>query len=317
MKKLIIPIICALVLGLFFYKYNNITNLVSKKIVNVNTVKLPSVSKYAKHDDFIYVQNTNDFVPYSRQDLINIVYTVLNNGVEKFVFYCPKAYEECVTDMTTLSGDDMKLTELNNFVHPYNAFTNIKTSISESGEITLNISYLYTKEQIDLINIKVKELEDRIIDKNKSDYDNIKNIHDEIINTTKYDVERNKNNYSDYLSYIAYGPLYEHYATCNGYTDLMAIILTDMNIKNYKISTDPKTMSENDVGHIWNAVYINNKWLHLDLTWDDPISTDGKNYLYHTYFLIDTNQLKKADVGEEVVLKEHKFDESIYRELKN
>ena len=63
---------------------------------------------------------------------------------------------------------------------------------------------------------------------NSSDslYDQIKTMHDYIINHTKYDVDRNENGESKYLSYLAYGPLFEGYATCNGYTDLMAIFLS-------------------------------------------------------------------------------------------
>ena len=44
------------------------------------------------------------------------------------------------------------LSNINNFVHPYNSFTNIKTTISESGEINLEITYLYSEEEINILN---------------------------------------------------------------------------------------------------------------------------------------------------------------------
>lgn len=59
---------------------------------------------------------------------------------------------------------------------------------------------------------------------------------------------------------------------------------------------------------------INGEWLHLDLTWDDPVSSDGKDYLYHKYFLIDTEELITADAN--ITSEDHVFDKTIYSELK-
>ena len=87
-----------------------------------------------------------------------------------------------------------------------------------------------------------------------------------------------------------------------------------MGYDNYKVATT-ETLNSTTEGHIWNAVKINDEWLHLDLTWDDPVSSDGKNYLYHKYFLIDTEELITADNN--ITSKDHIFDETIYSELKN
>ena len=73
-----------------------------------------------------------------------------------------------------------------------------------------------------------------------------------------------------------------------------------MGYENFKIATTNET-----TGHVWNVVKINNEWLHLDLTWDDPVSSDGKDYLYHKYFLINTEGLIKAD--ENITSKEYGF----------
>ena len=80
----------------------------------------------------------------------------------------------------------------------------------------------------------------------------------------------------------------------------MAIFLNYYNIPNYKV------VSEN---HVWNAVYINNAWYHLDLTWDDPILSNGENVLEHSYFLITTEKLKSLDTTQ------HNFNENIFTEV--
>jgi hypothetical protein len=315
MKKFIVTILCLLIIGLTILKYQPITDKLVNSIEGNNKLVILPANNYEKKYYESYVQETDNFVPYSKQDILNIIYTIINKGWDKFTFYCPKEYETCVKDVTTISKDDTALTHLNNFVHPYNSFTNLKSSITDTGEITINVNYLYTRDEITKINTKVKSIEKELLNNSMTDYDKIKKIHDYIINNTKYDIERNQSGNSAYSSYIAMGPLFDGYATCNGYTDLMAIFLSDLNYENFKIATTPDETDYSSTGHVWNAVKVNNEWLHLDLTWDDPVSNDGKDYLYHTYFLVTTEEMEKSDSGE-VVLKEHKFDKSIYIEMK-
>ena len=314
MKKIFVTIICVVFLLIISYKENFISDFISKKITESPNLIIKDKNKYYKNDNYLFVQNTDNFVPYSYNDLLNIIYTSINSGWDTFTFYCPNEYTSCLNDIENISKDDITLTHINNYVHPYNSFTNIKTSILESGEITIEINYLYTLDQIEKIDSEVDKIISNLITSTQTDYEKIKVIHDYIINNTKYDVERNQNKDSNYLSYIAYGPLFEHMATCNGYTDLMAIFLTKFNIKNYKIATTKESISSSSNGHIWNAVYLNNQWLHLDLTWDDPVSDDGKDYLYHKYFLIDTTTLNKVDSGK-VEIEEHNFDKNYYLEF--
>ncbi len=316
MKKIIIPTICLLLVCLILININKITNLIVNQVVQKEPIIIENISIYKKENILSYVKNTDTFIPYSYQDLLNIIFTTINNGWNNFTFYCKEEYTECVNDVTKISNDDITLTHINNFVHPYNSFTNIKMVIADSGEINLKINYLYNKEQIDKINDKVKELIKNLINEEMDEYDQIKIIHDYIINNTKYDIERNNENLSQYNSYIAIGPLFEGYATCNGYTDLMAIFLTELGFKNFKIATTPNELNSLSTGHVWNAVYFDNNWSHLDLTWDDPVSNDGKDYLYHTYFLIKSKELKEIDSGK-VKLEEHKFNTYIYNELKS
>ena len=81
----------------------------------------------------------------------------------------------------------------------------------------------------------------------------------------------------------------------------MALFLNRFGINNYKIAS---------TNHIWNLVYINNDWLHLDLTFDDPVTTDGSNMLLKDMFLINT--LKLESIND----KEHNFDYNMYFEAK-
>ncbi len=310
MKKLLIPLICLFTILIVLLNVDVITDRLIFFLNHNKTTKIETKNAYYKTNNYIFASNTDEYTPYGIEDIINIMYSIINSGTTSFTFYCPKEYTDCIDNMKKLTKDENLLTHLNNFVHPYNSFRSIEASISDSGEIIIKINHLYQEEEIKKINTKVKELINTLItDDLTEDYDKIKAIHDYIINNTKYDLENKK----ELKSYTAYGPLFNKLATCNGYTDLMAIFLTEMGYDNYKVATTKQSSNKTE-GHIWNAVKVKDEWLHLDLTWDDPVSKDGSNYLYHKYFLIDTEELQTADAN--ITSTDHIFDEVIYSELK-
>ena len=228
-------------------------------------------------------------------------YTIINSGVDSFTFYCPNEYSGCLDDVENIANDQNLLSHINNFVHPFNSFNHIETQYDSLGKVTVHIQKSYSKKQIQEISQKVDELAKELIIPNDTDVNNIRRVHDYIINNSVYDSGRSDYNITTYHSDIAYGPLFQGYGICGGYTDAMELFLEKMGIKSYKISSEQ---------HVWNAVYVDGKWLHLDLTWDDPVVSTGENLLEHNFFLIDTPTLLNL---EEV---EHTFDQNIYSELK-
>lgn len=287
-------------IGLFLMKKDDINTLINKYFKWNNIVTLGDKNEYYRDYDFDFVQNTNNFRPNNYQDLLNIYYTVLNAGKSNFTFYCPNSYDNCLSDVKKLANDQDTLSDINNYVHPYNGFNHIESEYDSLGRVTINIIRSYDDNDIKMITSKIDELLPQLVSNTNSLENNIKNVHDYIINNSKYDSNRSDKGVTSYKSDTAYGPLFEGYALCGGYTDLMELFLERMNIKSFKVS------SEN---HIWNAVYINNNWKHLDLTWDDPVATDGKDYLEYNYFLIDTDQLLTLEQTE------HNFNLKHYKEL--
>ena len=301
MKTLIKIGIFSILLGLIILYKDNIVDIYNEIVIKFSKEDELIKNEYYKKDNYEFIKNTNEFRPAKKQDLYNIYYTVINSGMKKYSFYCNPKYKKCVDDIKEIASNRNLLSNINNYVHPYNSFSNIETEYNNYGKITIKLTHAYTKDQRTDINKKVKEIENELFNnKNLSEVEKIKLIHDYIINTTTYDSDRSDNNIIKYKSDIAYGPLYEHYAICGGYSDLMAIFLNNLKIKNYKISTN---------SHVWNAVYINGNWLHIDLTWDDPITSDKSNIIDHKFLLINTNKLI------EIENKQHNFDNKIYKEL--
>lgn len=301
MKKYIVLLILVILFGFTFAFRRPLYNLYRTYFIKEEKeVTLTASNDYTRDYDFNYVKRTDDFTPSNYQDLLNIYYTVLNSGEEEFSFYCTDEYSECINDVDSLANNQKVLSTINNFVHPFNSFRHLETSYDDYGKVTLKIEHIYNNNDIKLINAKVEEIEKEIWNSSMSNEDKIKEAHNYIINNSKYDKDRSDNNIVKYKSDTAYGSLLEGYSLCGGYTDAMELFLEDMGIKSYKIS------SEN---HVWNAVNLNNAWYHLDLTWDDPITTDGSDILEYNFFLITTSELSELE-GEQ-----HNYDKNVYSEL--
>ena len=263
--------------------------------------KLETRNDYTRDIDFTYVKRTTDYNTKNYQDILNIYYSVLNSGIEEFTFQCDVSYTNCLDDVDALANSQEKLSDINNYVHPFNSFTHIETTYNSLGSVTISTVKAYTQEEIALLNTAIDDIYPKIVNENATVEENIKSVHDYIINNTKYDRSR-KNGESEYHSDTAYGALYEGYAVCSGYSDTMSLFLNRMNIPNYKIS------SEN---HVWNLVYVNNDWYHLDLTWDDPVTSNNKDVLEYDYFLITNEELKEMETDQ------HVYDLENYQETKS
>lgn len=301
MKKLIKLGIVLIIIGIVSYFKDPIAKFITEHIVIEKRVNDTLVrNQNFEEENYHFVSIAKDFTPKSKQDIMNIIYTVLNAGMKEFTFYCDDKYTSCIEDVDNISNNRLLLSNINNFVNPYNTFQDIQTTrYQSSGKVTLNINYTYTPEMIEKINQKMDEILKENIQDSMTQEEKIKIIHDYIIEHTKYDSEKSDKKISNYQSTTAYGPLFEGYGICSGYADAMKLFLTRLNVPSMKIA------SEN---HIWNLVYINDQWLHLDLTWDDPVLESGKEIIDYEYYLITTEELhEKTD-------KQHFFDKEIYKE---
>ena len=283
----------------FIYK-NEIATFLVQKIVYSKEVYLNDPNDYALDYKFNYVQTTDDFIANDKQELINILYTFLNNGEDDFYFYCD--YKDCINDVNYLT-DSNEMVNLNNYIHPYNSYRQATVTSNSFDKIEVTIEKSYSDDVIKATDKKVDEIMKEILNDNMTDKEKIIAIHNYIVETTTYDTEYIDANLEDVdnPSHKAIGPLYYHKALCGGYTDAMALFLNKLKIPNYRISSE---------SHIWNYVYLDNKWYHIDLTWDDPITDDGSNLVLDNFLLITTEQLESYHTGY------HNYNKSIYIEAK-
>lgn len=301
MKKLL-WFLFFITLGLAIWKKDLITQFVVQELIFDDYNKEIINNQYHKKDEFILVQETESFKPGNKEDFNNIFYTILNSGMSDFSFYCMFGYDECANDFNDYIQNSNYVEAINNYVHPYNSFDNISVTVNNFNKIEIHIDKLYTDSEINFINQTIDNFINNNVKSNMSDVDKIKIFHDYIINHTKYDnnydLYTDKDNYPTH-PYNAYGLLTEKKAICSGYTDAMAIYLNKLGIPNYKIASDE---------HIWNYVYVNNRWYHLDLTWDDPVTKNNTNMLIYDFFLINTRELLNHEKTQ------HNYDKTLYLE---
>lgn len=302
MKKFIEFIMLIALLGTIYYYRANINTFILTHFYTFNKdVKLTYKNEYYRDYNYKYIKITDNFLLKDKNELNNVYYTIINSGIDEFSFYCSSTYESCLNDVVQLANNQEVLSNINSFVHPYNSFTSIETQYDTLGKITLKINKSYTKDQINEINKKMDEIIKSQVKDTTDKKTIIKAIHDYIINNSKYDSDKSNKQIDKYASSIAYGPLIEGYGLCGGYTDAMAIFLDYYKIPNFKV------ISEN---HIWNAVYLDNEWYHLDLTWDDPVTSDGSDVLEYNFFLISTEELEKLETNQ------HIFNKNVFEEVK-
>ena len=296
-SSILMPILSLALLIVVLYKIDAITDYTTKLINPIPEVVLNDANEYYIGESYSYVQSTDNFVPYSRQDIMNIFYSFLDRGYDNLTIYCPSEYGDCLNDITSIINDQTTITDIGNFVHPYNNFHDVHLVTSSTGEVNIQINKTYSDSEIKAINSKLDAIEKEIYTDEMKLEDKILAAHDYIIDHTSYDVDG-----SDTLN--AYDLFTNGKAKCFGYADAMDIMLYRLGVKTYKVGSNE---------HVWNLAYLDNEWSHIDVTWDDPVvegSARLTDKIRHKFYMIDADTLLSYDT------KEHNFNKNIYAEAK-
>ena len=155
MRKLIAYLIMIVIIILTFIYRENITNYVTNNIIKQEKQEELKYNDYAKKQDYKYVSIANDLKINSKDEIKNIFYTILDSGIDSYSIYCDTDYKNCSKDVEEFFDDKDTLSEINNFVHPYNSFKNIKISVTNYGKITLDITHIYNKDEISVVNDQI------------------------------------------------------------------------------------------------------------------------------------------------------------------
>lgn len=106
-------------------------------------------------------------------------------------------------------------------------------------------------------------------------------IHDFLVNKCTY-AKNVKTLEDDRTAFSIYGALVKEKAVCEGYAKTMQYILSRIGIESITVNGKSKNQL-----HKWNIVNINNKWYHLDATWDD-----NDDVAVYNYFNVDDSTIE-------------------------
>lgn len=154
---------------------------------------------------------------------------------------------------------------------------------TETGYVLdVEINYTISLEQTVEMNTAVRTVADEIlkgISADMSQTDIVAYFHDTIITNCEYQETANSDN--------VYGCLVEGKAVCEGYSRTMQYLCTLAGVECIIVT------GVADEDHMWNMVEIDNKWYHIDLTWDDPkYNPPIADYVSHTYHNITTEEIE-------------------------
>ena len=291
MKKILIIVATITVLLIVVFNIISLNN----NIYSDNTLADSIISENIVEDNLNininFVQQTDTSIVNNYQDLLNIIYSTLSNGYDNYNFKCSSDYINCKTDIINLLNDTETLNIINNIVNPYCSFDKINISTTRNGDYQIIIKKLYSDKEMKIINTSIDLVLKDIISDDMNDKEKILMIHNYLTNHINYD-KRGLTNESPYKTNTAYGAIIEENAICSGYADALNLFLNKLNVPNYKIVSN---------NHVWNVVFLDNEWKHIDLTWDD-----FNNVTSYEYFLINTDTLN----GYQSL--EHNFNKKIY-----
>ncbi len=158
----------------------------------------------------------------------------------------------------------------------YSRYTN-----SSTGKVTrIKPGYSMTGDALaeakEVFNEKMDEIIEQV-DVEWSDLEKALFLHDYLALNFEYDMRVYDATQKDNVVYDSYGFLTQKTGVCQAYTLTYNYLLKEFGIE----SSVAKSTAMN---HIWNVIQIDNKWYHVDVTWDDPTS-DRMGRACHDNFL--------------------------------
>ena len=151
-------------------------------------------------------------------------------------------------------------------------------------EAVLTPCYLYSKKDYETIVSQLAATVQKIRDQICTSPINIERemrIHDALCTNVTYADDGSE-------SHSIVGPLLHHRAVCDGISKTAKVLLQECGIKSHVVFGTAVGTSGTPEPHAWNVACLNGKWYHLDITFDNTLSSDNIRY---DYFNIPSNEI--------------------------
>jgi hypothetical protein len=281
----IIAVIVAIVYFFFFYRNAD----------SVEVVAYPDVSQYTVYDG-------RQAYEYWR--------TTLNENQQILYEEMKEAYLQFLDSFSTKSKSmtEDEFQEVYSAVlldHPeifwMNSYQVIVKPFSDKVNTNKKIKlfYHYSEAEAKQVKERIEPEINKLVEeasKLNTDFEKILYVHDTIITNTEYIDSDNRKSYQTLVSIFD-----EHKSVCAGYTYGFKLVMDRLGIKT--VSVRDIGNKDSDENHIWNMVYLYEKWYNIDLTWDDTRYKDSEiiynNFLKDNETFYKTHRMQKNMPGME------------------
>jgi len=207
-------------------------------------------------------------------------------NLKSFGYEATKENQEMVRDMVfgILEDPDM-------FCINYSSYA-LKMTQGENDELMIdslvNIKYTTSPEETELykeeFDAKVSQIINSTITPDMTDVEKALRLHDYLVLNTSYDTADSIPDLNG--GYSAYDIIVKNNGVCQGYALAYQHLLS-------KVGIESKVVKSYEMNHGWNLVKIDDKWYHVDVTWDDPVP-DTPGRVNHSYFLLSDEAMSSS-----------------------
>lgn len=244
-------------------------------------------------------ENIEEYTVYNGRESFEYWKTTLNTNQQILYEEMKEAYlrflDSFSTDSKSMTEDEFQEVYVAVLLdHPeifwMNSYQVIVKPFSDKLNTNKKIKlfYHYSEQEARQIKDKIEPEINKLIEEASqlnTDYEKILFVHDTIITNTEYIDSDNRKSYQTLVSIFD-----EHKAVCAGYTYGFKLVMDRLGIKT--ISVRDVQNKDSEMNHIWNMVYLYEKWYNIDLTWDDVKYGDSE--IIYNNFLKDNETFYKT-----------------------
>lgn len=120
-------------------------------------------------------------------------------------------------------------------------------------------------------------------------YEKLLKLHNYVVEQARYDIQNYRLNQIPPKSRTVYGIMIDGLGVCEGYANALKALLDEAGVENHII-----VGTAGGDAHAWNLVLVEGDYYHVDSTWDDPITSSGKQILRHDYYALNDLEMSKT-----------------------
>jgi len=244
---------------------------------------------------------------FSATIALNIIYAAASKDNSEDMRGCLKSGLSCYSNEISLKSFGYEATEENQemirdmvfgilddpdmFSIGYSSYS-LKMTKGENDELmidsVINVKYTTSPEKTEMykeeFDAKVSQIIESTVTPEMTDVEKALRLHDYLVLNTSYDTTDSIPDLNG--GYSAYDIIVKNNGVCQGYALAYQYLLD-------KVGIESRVVKSFKMNHGWNLVKIDDKWYHVDVTWDDPVP-DTPGRVNHSYFLLSDEAISAS-----------------------